>query len=328
MAAAAGPSKGRDGAGNGGMTKSTGAAFVAALALSLSAPGLCAARAADEVAAWSARLDWPEDCRPEAMPEPIALSALPGGDRLLLATCRLYAYQAGYRAWRLAGAEAAPLPLLFPFLVEHDGQATLAWRPELVGLADVEGDRLTLLTKARGIGDCGEAIAWDLSEPLPVATAYRSRPDCPDRPVEADTDPATWPALPEAWLAGHRPADRSRAAVEALARLSAQAPELAWLAGSLVEADLDCDGVREPWALGLDAYDTPPSVSLLAGGEAPAAGPIPLDPGRQIGLCGPDLATRLENGGGCPTLVIEDGLCDALRLTYEPAAGLWRAERN
>lgn len=314
-------------------------ALAAGLWLALAAgpaPAQDGAATQDEAAAWREAIDWPDDCRPGgAPPEVLSVTPLGDGERLLLVTCALHAYQTTSRAWRLrAGPSGKPeaLPLLFPFLATHEEQATLGWRAELVGLPSVEGDRLTLVTKARGLGDCGEAAVWDLSEPLPVAVRYHSRRDCPSPPQPGDADWTRWPALSPDWLRAHRPAERGRAAAEALAALAARAPDLAWLAGTRVEADLDCDGAAEPWALGLDPWSAPPAVTLVAATAAPRAGPIPVDPTQQLGLCGIDLAAEAEPApaaeGQCPSLAIYDGLCDALRLTRNPRAAEWRAERN
>ncbi len=328
-------------------------ALLAALVASclLAIPSALPARAAEpdagleagRLVALGAAVVWPEDCRPEAMP-PDAMSLLPlghgaGGDRLLLATCALHAYQASYRAWRVretAGGGLEAVPLLFPQLLPQDGgdgpgARTLAWRADLAGLAELDGARLTLVTKARGLGDCGEVASWDLSQPLPVAVAYRSRPDCPEAPEAADADWRRWPALDGAWLRERRPADRSWAAARALAALHAGAPDLAWLAAGLVESDATCSGQRETWALGLDPLAQPPALSLRStGGQA--LGPIPVDSGQQVALCGLDARLSLESPGRCPargpTLAIDDGLCDRLRLTWDPTSGDWLAGRN
>ncbi|SMF62333.1 hypothetical protein SAMN06265365_1226 [Tistlia consotensis] len=285
-----------------------------------------------DLAAWSERVDWPEGCQPEAMPpSPLKVARLDGNDWLLLAACESYAYQLRYRAWRVRGDDAGiltALPLLFPFRIVWQDQATLAWRPELVGLADVDGDSLTLTTKARGLGDCGERIVWDLSQPLPVALDYRSQPDCPDAPSEADADPNNWPAVAGTWLKAHRPADRSWQAAQTLARLQADSPQLAWLAGSLVAAEAGCDGATDRWVLGLDDGQEPPEISLFAAASGERIGPFPVDSERQDGLCGIDATLSVETGQRCPVLKIDDGRCDALRISRDPDQLRWTVERN
>ncbi|MEM6491481.1 MAG: lysozyme inhibitor LprI family protein [Pseudomonadota bacterium] len=93
--------------------------------------------------------------------------------------------------------------------------------------------------------------------------------------------------------------------------------------------DFDRDGAFDDARLGVRPTGLPdPALQAvlevrLSGRDAPLRAEIPVDGGG--GLCGPPLPLRVEPS---PTLVVEDGLCDAFRFTVEGDPPQLLVDRN
>lgn len=163
---------------------------------------------ADERARWRALLGWPERCEAEHAAALKALGLVDGrvqvhdlgsGRRLVVVGCALGAYQSSARYYwvdeSLHPTRALPLKVTTWELDEDE-----AWRPrevdELAGAAsfDARGSLLTILTRARGLGDCGLRVRYRMQKERLAVFEARGRA-CDGDPEQA-APPERWPVLP------------------------------------------------------------------------------------------------------------------------------------
>jgi Protein of unknown function (DUF1176) len=110
-------------------------------------------------------------------------------------SCILGAYQGTQRLWLL---DAAGKPAPATFHVYEDpgsGKPTAVRRRQLLGgiVFAPAGGRLTLLDKARGVGDCGIYSVFRLSGPRFVPVETRAKTACDGK---LGGGPTRWPKLP------------------------------------------------------------------------------------------------------------------------------------
>ena len=106
------------------------------------------------------------------------------GRRLFLIQCNQAAYQSAYVAMETE-AEGGPARLLrFPTADAEGGKITRRLDDSLLGNPEFNAAArtLTILTKARGVGDCGAYAVYGFETPgAPRALELRVR-DCPKNP--------------------------------------------------------------------------------------------------------------------------------------------------
>lgn len=167
---------------------STPAAEVAAL------PGL------DDRAGWRALVTWPEDCEERRretvaaeMGAGIEVDTLGGGRYLVQVLCFPGAYQPGKLVF-VQGPGRASAPLRLP---GYDEGATSPEDsiPYVNGLT--EFDRATrdleVLSKSRGMGDCGKLVRFAFPDGVPTIKWQRAQ-ECGAEP--AIMEPHRWPLVP------------------------------------------------------------------------------------------------------------------------------------
>jgi hypothetical protein len=172
---------------------------VLALAAALCATAL-AAPPAKERAAWRAKLHWPASCERDWQSGHPSTSGVyvwrtAAGGRLVAVSCILGAYQGTQRLW-LLNAAGRPAPLtLHVYADPGSGKPTPMRKREILGgmvFAPASG-RLTLLDKARGLGDCGIYSVFRLSGARLVPVETRAKTACDGK---LGGGPARWPKLP------------------------------------------------------------------------------------------------------------------------------------
>jgi hypothetical protein len=129
-------------------------------------------------------------------PERVTIHPLEAGVELVEVLCEMAAYQ-GIYAYLLRdtrGAAASVTHLRFPWVRTDDGVAGQATEVgELVGTPRYDAARreLSIVTRYRGVGDCGEAATIRFAGTLPELVSFRAKPECDGRVVDA----AGWPRV-------------------------------------------------------------------------------------------------------------------------------------
>ncbi len=182
---------------------------IAALALGLAVPaGLAAtqslpgSKTAKDRAAWRALLHWPTSCEKtwQQAGNPggagISVWKLNSEVRLVEVSCYLGAYQGTEMLFfaRTDGRVSKALPLL---IYEDPGSGTPKAHSRTMILGSmafsVAKQRLTVLDKFRGVGDCGIYSTFGLTNDQFVPVEVRAKLACNGKPPY---DPARWPKLP------------------------------------------------------------------------------------------------------------------------------------
>ena len=159
-----------------------------------SLPGL------EDRAGWRALLRWPEDCEERRretvaaeMGAGIEVDTLGGGRRLVQVLCFPGAYQPGKLVFvHGPGSEAAPVRL--PGYAEGATTAEDSI-PYVNGLTtfDRATRELEVLSKSRGVGDCGKLLRFAFPEGVPTIRWQRAQECGVEPPV---MEPHQWPLLP------------------------------------------------------------------------------------------------------------------------------------
>jgi hypothetical protein len=161
-----------------------------------------------ERARWRARLAWPERCETDHRAAVAALALadarlevhdLGGGRRLIVVGCTRGAYQSSARYYVVDESvePARSVPLLVPTWELDDEEI---WQPrEVEELAaetsfDTRARVLTLLTRSRGLGDCGLRVRYRVQKERLSVLEARGRV-CDGDPEQA-APPERWPLLP------------------------------------------------------------------------------------------------------------------------------------
>ncbi|HEX2203975.1 MAG TPA: DUF1176 domain-containing protein [Longimicrobium sp.] len=162
---------------------------------------------ATDRAAWYARARWTEGCEREhremSRSEASGVRVHPlGGERYLVeAECFLAAYQARYN-FVLYDASAAPPRATLLRFPEHDGERWLV-EDGIAGEPAVDTARgeLSVFSKSRGLGDCGQVVRYAFAGGAPKLVEVRAR-DCGLPPEEGEEipPPGAWPLVPLAAL--------------------------------------------------------------------------------------------------------------------------------
>ena len=165
----------------------------------------------DERAALQARLHWPKDCE-ESFRETFAAApdgpglplrdtgverhALGDGRTLYLVQCDQAAYQGVYVAMETGPGDGPARLLRFPMADADGGRVSRRDDDSLVGdMQFNETDKtLTVLTKARGVGDCGSYAVYGFDAAgKPAARELRAR-ECPKK-AGPYLPPERWPLV-------------------------------------------------------------------------------------------------------------------------------------
>ena len=165
----------------------------------------------DERAALQARLHWPKDCE-ESFRETFAAAPdgpglplrdtgvqrhdLGDGRTLYLVQCDQAAYQGIYAAMETGPGDGPAKLLRFPTADADGGRVIRREDDSLVG--DMQFDEtnktLTVLTKARGVGDCGSYAVYGFDAAgKPAARELRAR-ECPKK-AGPYLPPERWPLV-------------------------------------------------------------------------------------------------------------------------------------
>jgi Protein of unknown function (DUF1176) len=175
---------------------------VAAVAVSSSAfagSPLPGTRTANDRAAWRAIVRWPAACErtwQKDLGAGITVWRANSEVRLVEVSCLLGAYQGTGMLYFVRTDRRVDGPL--PLLIYEDpgtGVPTARRRTVILGTIDFDArtERLTVLDKARGIGDCGIFSTFGLSDDRFVLLETRAKLACNGKPP---FDPARWTKLP------------------------------------------------------------------------------------------------------------------------------------
>ncbi|WP_028794301.1 DUF1176 domain-containing protein [Thalassobaculum salexigens] len=294
----------------------------------LAAAGAQAADPTPQSLAAAGLLTLPEPCtvsREElfqaAPDENVWVSDLADGVWLAIALCEHHAYQSTEVALRIEERDGALTSTLLAFPVWREGEQTpwpyITYQPWLIGLAsEVSERRISLVYKGRGIGDCGEHVAYDLTGPVVRIEEYRAKFECDGAWIEPDT----WPLVPRQVLDDHAPVHTDRMAGELLSAVMLRWPRVDWMGHAIARGDLDGGGVEDHWIGGYSRnWDTELTnyhlVRLQEG--TLRAWDIPVANDTQYALCQPAASLAFEDPA---TLAIDDGLCDRMRVGWDAAA--------
>jgi uncharacterized protein YecT (DUF1311 family) len=156
-----------------------------------------------------ARLGWPADCEesfrdlhsPAGQDRPLPdcgvdIHALGGGRELYLVQCDQFAYQGGYLAYT-AGPGAGPAQrIAFPTADADAGRVVRRVDDSLVGDPQFrEADKsLVVLTKARGVGDCGTYGVYGFGDGATALVRELRARECP-KTAGAYLPPDRWPLV-------------------------------------------------------------------------------------------------------------------------------------
>jgi hypothetical protein len=286
---------------------------------------------------WKPLLKWPAECdewiamremSPDAGVEVHQLSP----DRaVVVVTCDVAAYQMAYRAWSVErrAEKVTATPLFLPWGIKlgeaHYGTTLLK---DFFGLVDFpEAGRMAVLTKGRGIGDCGTAAVYDVAGWIARLVSLRWQKEC-----DGKTTSENWPITPADETARANGPRTDETAARALAITEDALPSVSWFADTLQRSDFNCDGDADEILGGVEIpWDGPPSFVLaMVSGNKASHWRFAIDSERQDALCGLDVRVELSNptAGQCPVISLDDGLCDRLHLTWDKATDTPRMERN
>ncbi len=166
--------------------------------------------AAGERARWRERLSWPPECETahaaalrllELDDARLRVLALDGRRSLVVVACESGAYQDTllFYLWDESRAEARSTRLRLPSYAPDDEQDEGGWKPvELEqghGEAQLDAARrtLVLLTRARGLGDCGTRAEYRVQGARLALVELRGRA-CDGDPEQAPP-PEKWPRV-------------------------------------------------------------------------------------------------------------------------------------
>lgn len=190
---------------------------VVAGALTASLTGAVLAANPDDAARaqWRQSLGWPNWCEegyraaaggitPEGG---VDLRTLPDGRMLLVVGCGVGAYQGTFLLYDVQIPQSAPATgrLLRVPTYDPTGARSVALkrvaRSQVAGLITHSGDNtlLTVLTKFRGLGDCGVWVRYRMAPGGPVPLVVRAKVRCDGKPPY---NPSRWPRYP---VSGGRP---------------------------------------------------------------------------------------------------------------------------
>ncbi|WP_428562134.1 MAG: DUF1176 domain-containing protein [Solidesulfovibrio sp. DCME] len=156
-----------------------------------------------------ARLGWPPSCEaayqemvsPEGMGATVRSTgvdayALSGGRTLYVVQCDQAAYQATYTAVLTEQPDGPGMPLRFPALADSAAPSPPVPQDELVGDVSFDAAKgtLTVLTKARGLADCGSLAVYAFPSGARVSLAEMRVRECPRQP-KGYVPPERWPLL-------------------------------------------------------------------------------------------------------------------------------------
>ena len=157
---------------------------------------------------WRERLKWPDDCE-EEFKDSAGPGAFPGeaagvetyslgaSERLAVVQCGLYAYQISFVALLFDAAGNAPgrLVTLKDYGRETSGKVTSGESTETAGepVFDEHGKTLTVLSKSRGVGDCGSLVTYGFESGRAVVREARAQACFDDK--RKWIDPAKWPKV-------------------------------------------------------------------------------------------------------------------------------------
>ncbi|CAN5895746.1 hypothetical protein BH23GEM7_BH23GEM7_12670 [soil metagenome] len=145
----------------------------------------------EDRAAWYQLLAWPEECERSFVPTNeadggLTFYPLAEGRSLVEVVCLVAAYQRSHLYLMYDERTTPPQARLlrFPTYVLQPGQS---WAPhqsaELTGIPefDAAGDELTVLTRFRGVGDCGSVARYGFEGGQPVLLDFRGKVECDGR---------------------------------------------------------------------------------------------------------------------------------------------------
>lgn len=252
---------------------------------------------------------------------------------ILFVTCEVHAYQVTEEVIRLdrmpgsdgasgsdsaSGAIEATL-LAFPSYREREGspEPYLGSRPVLVGLSgELMGSRLRLFNKARGIGDCGDLIDYDLAGPIVRIERYLGKHACDG----VGDDPETWPPVESFVLNAFAPAVTDRRFARLLHAAMLRLPRVDWLTHGLVRGDLNGDGREEQWVGGYsrdwEKELTSYHLVMEQDGEL-RLWDIPTELDVPGALCQPIVDLTLWEEGR--QILLESRICPPLRIAWDAA---------
>lgn len=185
-----------------GAPERAGAAETQAEAAQSSAPaaGVAALPDAEDRAGWRALLAWPEDCEERRratvaaeMGAGIEVDTLGEGRYLVQVLCYSGAYQPGKLVF-VQGPGRASAPLRLPG--QDEGGTPEDSIPYVNGLTDFDRAtrELEVLSKSRGMGDCGKLVRFAFPSGVPTVKWLRAQ-ECGavEPPV---VEPHRWPLIP------------------------------------------------------------------------------------------------------------------------------------
>jgi hypothetical protein len=146
---------------------------------------------------WHARLHWSVDACPLQSPAPeqsgVSERPLARGASLIQVECERWAYQGTSLLYVHDASGDTPLTLA-QFESPAPGTRSRYASPLVVGdiSVDARGQTLRVLRKYRGIGDCGQYLAYRLAGRSAQLKTLRVR-ECPDEPAELS--PEHWPRV-------------------------------------------------------------------------------------------------------------------------------------
>jgi hypothetical protein len=151
---------------------------------------------AKDRAAWRAILRWPESCERswDGTPGAGVGSWRAGGGRLVGVDCTLGAYQGTSLLYLVGAHRSVAGPLRVSIYRDLGAGVPTAIRTSLVlGTLSFAHGRLSVVDKARGVGDCGIYTVFELADGRLQQVDTRAKTSCDGKPPY---DPARWPRLP------------------------------------------------------------------------------------------------------------------------------------
>lgn len=245
---------------------------------------------------------------------------------ILFVTCEVHAYQVTEEVIRLDrlydGSESGKIEatlLAFPSWREREDtpEPYIGSLPKLAGLSgELEGSRLRLLNKARGIGDCGDLITYDLAGPIVRIERYLAKHGCDG----VGDDPETWPPVEPFVLNAYAPAVTDRRFARLLHAAMLRLPRADWLTHALVRTDLNGDGREEQWVGGYSQdWETERTTYHLVMEQDGTlrVWDIPTVVDEPGALCQPIVDLMLSEEG--KLMMIDSRICTPLRVTWDAA---------
>lgn len=256
---------------------------------------------------------------------------------IVLVTCDIHAYQQTDLAyWVERDGDGLDGTLMLFQSLEDLGQPigkALTAKSGLIGWAAISGDAtLRLHYKGRGLGDCGEAVTWDVSKPVPRVISYRAKPECDGQ----GANPDIWPPVDPEILNSYEPNRRDLETAKILAGLEAKWPGTTWHTHSILKADGTCNGKPEYWVAGV-SRDGAFGLTMSQGTDI-RHWPITANSEHQYAVCFPftristepppeGLPEDFSHPRNCPAIRLDDEMCDSLKFIWDTEndrPALWR----